>query len=128
VDAVGEAAARVALVDVVAEVEDDVEILFGQARVRRPETVLEVLAADHTHAQAERVGEAGRRRTRPADRAELAAGAEPVEVVAAGCQTPHVDVDRVGQIRPGERDPGPDHPVEPLVERDLPADRQRPAR
>ncbi len=121
VDPVGEPAAGVVLVDVVPEVQHHVQVLFGQSDVRGPVPVLEVLAAHHAQPQP-LVGPGG---LRPPHRAQVGAGAEPVEVLPAGQQPPHVHVHRVRQFRPGQGDARPHDPAEPLVLRDLPPHRHR---
>jgi hypothetical protein len=125
VAAVRKAAVWVVLVDVVAEVEDHIEVLLGEAPVRGPVAVLEVLAAHHAEAQPTRVGEWRRGRPGTPDGAQRAADPEPVEVLPARLQPAYIHVHGVGELRPCERRAGPYHAVELLVASDLPLHRDR---
>nr|BFE57740.1 hypothetical protein GCM10020063_022660 [Dactylosporangium thailandense] len=123
--AVGEAAVRVVLVDVVAEVQHDVEVLSGHAGVGRPVAVLEVLAVDDGEAQGAAVLPRPRGGLRAAGGAEGAEGAEAVGVLAAGLQAARVDVHGVRELGLRVRRAGADHLAEPVVEGDLPLDLDR---
>ncbi len=123
VQAVRVLAARVGLVDVVAEVHDGVEVLGGQGGVRGPVTVLPVLAVDHAEAEPAGVGAGRRGGAGAAGGAQVAARAEPVPVVAAGLEPADVDVHAVPASGLGDGDAAPDGPAEARVRRDLPGHR-----
>jgi hypothetical protein len=107
-----------AFVDVVAQVDDEVDVLLGHPPVRRVETVLPRLAGR------ERERELGhrpaRRRLGPPGRAGVPARDEAVVVDAAGLQAVYVHVHGVRQL--GERGNGArgDDVREALVGRQLP--------
>ncbi len=121
--AVGEPALRVVLVDVVADVDDEVEIIGCDRSVRRPVAVLIILAAGQREAQRRRGGAGGRCGAGPADRAAHRAGAEPVEVHPGRLQTADVDMHGVRQPRDGVLRPHRHNLGEPVIGGDLPVNR-----
>jgi hypothetical protein len=126
--AAGQVAPWRVLVDVVAQVQDHVEVVLGQVPVGGVVALLEVLAGHQGQVQAAegaaRVG-AGPGADHPA---EVAAGPEPVPVVAARVEPVHLDVDGVGQRRGGGDAAPADHVPEPGAGGHLPVDRHRPGR
>jgi hypothetical protein len=126
--AAGQVAPWRVLVDVVAQVQDHVEVVLGQVPVGGVVALLEVLAGHEGQVQANegaaRVG-AG---PGAADPAQVAAGPEAVPVVAARVEAVHLHVDGVGQGRGGGDAAPADHVPEPRPGGDLPVDRDRPGR
>jgi hypothetical protein len=110
------------LVRVVAEEDDQVEVLLGHVGVGVVEALLALLARGvrERHPVEAVVGRGGR--ARPGERRGPVAGREPVPVLAAGLQAAHVDVHGVRQV--GRRDgaAAPDHPAHALVAGHLPAE------
>jgi hypothetical protein len=109
---------RAVLVDVVAEVDDEVEILARHVPVGRVVAVLVLLAGGEREVQ--RVRRTGRSGLRPAHRADLAAGTEAVEVLGAGPQAIELDVDAVAPLGSGLVLAAAHDAPEAVVERDLP--------
>ncbi len=109
------------LVDVVAQVQDQLRLLFGEAPVGGEVPVLVLRARREAHRQRAH-GARGRARAGPAHRGQLAARAEPVEVLAARGQPGQFDVHAVTEVGTGGLGAAPDHATEPLVLGDLPAD------
>jgi hypothetical protein len=126
--AAGQVAPWRVLVDVVAKVQDHVEVVLGQVPVGGVVALLEVLAGHEGQVQANegaaRVG-AG---PGAADPAQVAAGPEAVPVVAARVEAVHLHVDGVGQGRGGGDAAPADHIPEPRPGGGLPVDRDRPGR
>jgi hypothetical protein len=110
------------LVDVVAEVDHQVQILLEHAPVRGVEAVRPGLTRREREAQRRDVRVARGRRPRASHRAGLGAGHEAVEVLARRLQASHVDVDRVRELRQRGHRSGPDHVRERGVGRHLPLD------
>jgi hypothetical protein len=116
---------RGVLVDVVPDEQDEVGRLPGDLAVGGEVAVLVVGARGERKPQRVDGGADRRRRLRPADRAQVAAGLEPVEVLPPWLQAGHVDVDAVDEVRVGDRLPGLDDRAELVVVGHLPADRVR---
>jgi hypothetical protein len=121
--AANQARPRAVLVDVVPEVQDHVEVLLGQVPVGGVVAALPALAAHHGERETLQrrpwVG-AG---LGPSEPAGVAAGAEPVPVVAAGCQPVDLDVDGVAGRRCGDHPAPGDHIDHAGAGGDLPVDR-----
>ena len=112
-------------VDVVADVDDQVEVVLDHVAIRDEVALLELLAGGEGEAEAVAVGARGRRGPRAADPAHLAARAEAVPVPACGLEMLDLDVHRV---RPRGRrggDAALDHLAHAIVGRHLPLDRDR---
>src|SRR5918994_1654567 len=118
----GAAGTGAALVDIVAEVHDEVGVILRGEGPGRPEPVLLVLARREQEAQVvaapRRGGGAG-----ATDGADLVVHHEPVVVPGVGAQALDVDVDRVSPGRRGRGGPLADDVAEALVGCDLPPDR-----
>jgi hypothetical protein len=101
IPAAGHVRALLVLVLVVAEVQHQVRLVLGEAAVGREETVLVLGTAGEGHGQGRRRFVPGRAGQCAADRTDVAAGAEPVEVLAPGLQAAQFRMDRVGAFRQG---------------------------
>ena len=108
------------LVDVVPGVEDEIELLFGDPAVRGEVPGLVVAAAADRESQTVDGRSRRGRGLRPADLADLVAGPETVQVVAAGLQACHLDVDAVTELGPGDGRASLRHGPEGPVGGDLP--------
>ena len=91
--------APVALVDVVADEEHQVEIFIEQMPVRREVRLFVMLAGGHGEAQAVELAALGFRGTRAPDRADLVAAGEAIPVPAPRFEPVHVDMHAVRQFR-----------------------------
>ena len=111
------------LVRVVAEVEDEVEVVLDHVAVRRVVAAREVLAGGDGERELTRPLVAPRRGAEVTDRALLGASVELVEVVGTGAQTLHLDVHGVGQLRCRRRRALRHHPSHGVVAGDPPAHR-----
>ena len=89
-------------VDVVAQVDDQVEIVLGHVLVGGEQPDLEVLARGEREPQPLRRRFGRRRSAGAADGAGLARGVEPVPVPAVGLQPVDFDVDRVRPVGRGD--------------------------
>ena len=119
---VGELAGAV-LVDVVAEVHDETDVVaLGQVPVRAEVAGLPVAARDHPEPQVVHDGVAGRRSHGPADRGGGGAEAEPVPVAGGRAQPADVDLDGVVALRPGADRAAGDDRRERGIGGDLPGD------
>jgi hypothetical protein len=104
--AAGQVAPGRVLIEVVAQVQDHVTVVLGQVPIGGVVAALEVLAGHHGQVQAAQGAARVRAGPGAADPAEVAAGPEPVPVVAARVEAVHLDVDGVGVGR-GGGDPAP---------------------
>lgn len=109
------------LVEVVAEVEDDVDVLLGEVLVRGEVAVVVRLAGDGGQAQRAVAGAAGGRGAGPADGAGPRSGAEAVVEDAVGVEALDLDVDAVVELRVGGDRSAPHDAGEALVTGELPA-------
>ena len=113
-------AALLVLVEVVAQVQHQVRVVLGQPRVGGEVAVLVLRAAGERHGQRRRrlvqrgAGEGA------AHRAEVPAGAEPVEVFAPRLQAPQLHVHRVRGFNPGVLDAAGYYPAHACVLRHFP--------
>ncbi len=119
----GPAAVGAPLVDVVAGVDDEVELLLGDAPVGGEIAGLEVAAAADAEAQPVDRGPGRRRRSRAPGLTELVPGAKAIPVVVRRLEPVHLDVNAVGQFRPGQGLPFLHDGPERRVRRQLPLDR-----
>jgi hypothetical protein len=124
----GDVVVGLVLVLVVAEVQHQVGVVLGQAPVGGEEAVLELAAGHERHRQRRREAARPGSGEGAAGTGQVAAGAEPVVVLAAGAQAGDLDVDGVRAARVGARPAAGDHAPEPAVGRDLPAHGVAPAR
>ena len=110
------------LVDVVAQMEDHVGVLVRQVAVGGVEPVGPGGARGERHPEV--LGTAAKCRCGlgPADRADLAAGAKPVEVLPARLEPAHVHMDRMAVLGGGPRAAVPGPPGERRILGDLPVD------
>ena len=115
-------AVRAALVDVVAAVKDEIELLFRDAAERGEVAVFVVIAAAHCEPQSIDQGADGRRGSRPPDLADLVAGAEAVPVVMRRIEAGHLGVHAVTELRSRERRAASHDRREPGVACHLPVD------
>jgi hypothetical protein len=86
------------LVDVVAEVHDDVEILLGHPPVGRVEARSPVLARGERESEQVQMRTPHRGRLGASGRADLATGPEPVEVLAPRLEPRDLHMHRMGQF------------------------------
>ena len=93
-----------ALIDVIAEVYDEVERIAGHVPIGRVIAVLVVLARGEGKAQIRKRGTDGRGRACASDRAQLRACLEAIPVPAPGCQSLDLDVHGMGVLRSRQRD------------------------
>ena len=89
--------ARGALVDVIAEKDDGVQVLAGKVRVRRVVPLCVVLARREREAERLRRRAGRGRRPRPADRTLRSGRAEAIPVRPVRLEAGHLDVHRVGE-------------------------------
>ena len=115
------AVAARALVDVVAEVDDQVEVVLGHVLVGGIQARLEVLARGEGEPQLIGLRARGGHGAGPGDRALGVAGAEAVPVRAVGVQAIHLDVDRVAELGRGDRRAAAHDLLHRVVGRELPA-------
>jgi hypothetical protein len=113
------------LVDVVAQVEDDVRMLLGHPPVRGEPAVL-VLRARRDRERDRRRGAAGRCRAGAADGGQLAERLEALPVPGVRVQSANVDVDGVRLGPDGRRGAAADRAAEVLGGGDLPPHADRP--
>lgn len=116
------AAAR-PLVDVVAELLHQVEVLRGHPRVRRVEPVGVALAGGERERHRVEPGAGLRGSLRTADRAHLRAGLEAVGVLRPGAEYFYLGVHAVAELGSGDLGPAGGDPAEALVLGDLPLHR-----
>jgi hypothetical protein len=114
------------LVDVVAEVHDQVDVFVEQVPVGGVGAHLEPLAVDHRQTEPLRgaLGEC----SRPGHGARVVAHREPVVVVGGGLEAVDVDVHGVGVARLGRRHAGAHDGLEAIIARHLPRHLDRPVR
>src|SRR5688572_30315610 len=107
-------------VNVVAGMEDEIELLLRDAAVRGEVTGLIVAAA--ADAKTDPLGGRARRRRGlgAADLAHLTAAAETVEIFAAGLEAVGVDMDAVPELGPRDRSARSHDGAELPIARDLP--------
>src|SRR5262249_2607233 len=98
-------------VDVIADVDDQIEVVLAHVAIRDEVALLELLAGGEGEAETVAVSAGGRRGPRTTDPAHLASGAEPVPVPARGLELIDFDADRV---RPRGRC-GRDAPLDDLA-------------
>ena len=111
------------LVDVVAEMDDELDVVLPDQIVeRRVVAVGVVLARDEGELQVLGHGSVARRRAEPPDRALVLLGLEAVPVLALRFQASDLGVDRVDLLRPDARVAAVDDVQEARVLRDLEAD------
>jgi hypothetical protein len=120
--AVVSAAVGAPLVDVVAGVEDEVELLVGNAPERGEVAVFVMLAATDREPQTIHRRAGRRRRSGAAGLTDFIARAEAVPVLARRLEPRDLDVDAVAQFRPRRRGPLLHDVLEPRIVRDLPVD------
>src|SRR4051812_31381943 len=94
---------RAIFVDVVAVVEDEAQLLFGEMAVGCVISRLIVLAACDSEAKPRRRGSAARKGSRVAGAAALTRGRKAVEIRAVGLQARNLDMHRMGELRPRRR-------------------------
>jgi hypothetical protein len=123
VTALGDVLVRAVLVDVVAEVHDEVKVLLTHPPVRRVVAVLVHLAGGER--EGERLDACPRHRSGlgPSCGTQLRPRPETVEVLAGGLEAPNLDVERVGKFGPGEPFRASHHLPEALIFGDLPVHR-----
>src|SRR5206468_11466032 len=92
-----------ALVNVVAEVKHEIELLLGNAPVGGEEAVLIFLAAREAEPDLRNRCTGGRQRARAPDAAALRADRELVEVIARGLEPAHLDMDGMAELRMSDR-------------------------
>ncbi len=110
------------LVDVVAEKDEQVEVVAGHAMVSAVVALLVLLAGREREAQPLERGVDGGRGPGPPDRTHLGAGAESVPVPASRLESVDLDVNGVGPRRTG-RGRAPSHDLaHPVVAGHLPVD------
>ena len=119
----GFAVAGRSFVNVIAQVNDQVQVLAGQVLQRREQACLVVLATGKGKPQPIRRAFGRRSRSRAADRAGFAGGLEPVPVSASRLESLDLHVDAVSQPRRSRGGPGLDDLGHCLVGSDLPGDR-----
>src|SRR4029453_6109827 len=112
-------------VDVIADVDDQVEVGLDHVTIRDEVALLELLTGGEGEAKAVAVGAHGWRGPRGADPAHLAAGAEPVPVPARGLELIDLDVNRVRPRGRRGRDAPLDHLAHAIVVRHLPLGGER---
>jgi hypothetical protein len=112
-------------VDVVAHVDDQIEVVLEHVSIRDEIALLELLAGGEGEAEAVAVGAGGRRGPRTTDPAHLAASAEPVPVPARGLELIDFDADRVRPRGGRGRDAPLDHLAHAIVGGHLPLDGDR---
>ncbi len=110
------------LVEVVAEVEHDVQVLVGQVPVGGPVALVVALAGDHAEGESGGPAAAGGGGAGAAGRADVAAGAEAVVVDVAGGEVAGLDVHGVVELGVGGGPAPSDDAAEALVEGELPVD------
>lgn len=110
------------LVEVVTEVEDHVDVLVGEVPVGGEVTVVVRLAGDGGQRQGAVARAGSGCGAGAADGAGPVAGPEAVVEALVGCETSHVHVDAVPELRVGCGGPAPDGAAEAFVAGDLPAD------
>src|SRR4029450_2049888 len=115
---------RGGLIQVVAQVQHQVQVLVGDVLVGGVVAVLVVLAGDHRQGQPRGGRPGGGQGAGPADRAQLPGGSEPVPVGAGRLQPLNLDVHGVGLGGLGEDGAGANDPLQVQVGRDLPGDRE----
>ena len=110
------------LVDVVAEVHDDVEVLLGEPAIGGVVAGLPVLARGE--GERERTQRCARCRCRlgSTDGAHVVAGAEPIEVLAPRLESVHLDVHGMSELPWRDGGPGRHDARHRLVRGDLPVD------
>ena len=111
-----------ALVDVIPQMEDHVEVFGGGVPICREVADLVVLARDEGEAQPAGGRAFARKRPGPADGAQLVAHAELIPVPAGGVESVRFDVHRVSPLGAGDRLTAPDDLPQPIVSRDQPVD------
>ena len=85
-------------VNVVAQMENEIEILLGHVLIRRVVTCFKVLARRNGKAQPIHPRPSGGKRSGAADRAHGIAGAELIPVPAVRLKAGHLDVHRMGPL------------------------------
>ncbi len=113
-------------VEVVAEVEDHVDVLVREVPVGGEVAVVVRLAGDGGQGQRAVAGSAAGCGAGAAGGAGPAAGAEAVVEAPVGVEAVHVHMDAVPELRVGGGGPAPDDPAEAFVAGDLPADLDTP--
>ena len=116
---------RVAFVNVVAKVNDQVGIVVDHVAVGSVVSALIVLTRSERKAKSIRRGVDHRHRSRPSDNAFLVARVEAVPVPSIGFESFELHVNGMRPIRGGERGAGLYHVRHALVGRDLPIDENR---
>ena len=111
------------LVEVVAQVHDEVQVFFGQVAVGGVVAVVPLLAGDEGEPEQSRLGSGVGCGAGAPYRADLPQGLEPVEVFAVRFQTGDLGVDGVGEFGGGDGFSLVDHAAEALVCCNLVADR-----
>jgi hypothetical protein len=111
------------LVDVVAEVQDEVEILLSHVAVSVVVAVLVHLTRGDREGELRGRGTLSRCRLDPAHGARLPSGSEPVEILPPVVEARQLDVNRMGQLVTRVLGASADDPPEVLVRRQLPAHR-----
>src|SRR6185436_11759874 len=91
------------LVDVVAIVEDEIELFLGEVAEGCEVAVLVALAAGIGEAQRRRHGAHRRRGPGAADPAHLLADAEAIPIGPGGLESADFDMDAVAELGPGQR-------------------------
>jgi hypothetical protein len=124
----GLALGRGGLIQVIAQMQHQVQVLVGEVLVGAVVAVLKVLAGHHGQGQPPGRRPGGGQGPGPADRAELPAGPEPVPPGAGRFQPLDLDVHGVGLGGLGEDGAAAHDPPEAWVGGDLPVDRHRPGR
>ena len=113
------------LVDEVAEVDDEVEVLFGHVGVGGEQALFPVLAAREREPQPLGPLIRGRERAGAADRAGRGAGAESIPVPAIRLQAVALDVHRMAEFGGGLHRAVPDDGAHRVVAGDFPTDVDR---
>ncbi len=108
------------LVEVVAEVEDEVHVLAGQVPVRGVVPLVVPLAGDEAEGEVGGPAGAGGRGAGASGRADVPAGAEAVVVDVSGCEVTDLDVHGVLELGVGGGPASSDDAAEPFVQGHLP--------
>ena len=108
------------LVDVVAQMHDEIEVVLGHVFVGGEQSLLVMLARSEGKLQLVRAGGRLGECPGPADRALGIAAAEAIKVPAIGLQPIDLDMDRMAELRGCRRDAAFHHVREFVVGRDLP--------